>query len=47
VSALVVDDEYLGLATVDTLAPYVARRRLDVSWDGDPLRVDGDPVDST
>lgn len=39
------DDEYLGLATRQTLAPHVARRRLDVSWDADPLRVDREPTD--
>jgi len=43
----VVDDgEYLGLATRETLAPHVARHRLDVSWDAEPLRVDRDPSDA-
>jgi CBS domain-containing protein len=39
----VVDDEYLGLATRETLTPHVARHRLDISWDADPLRVDREP----
>jgi CBS domain-containing protein len=41
------DDEYLGLATRETLAPHVARHRLDISWDADPLRVDREPADPT
>jgi len=40
------DDEYLGLATRETLAPHVTRRRLDVSWEAEPLRVDRDPPDA-
>jgi CBS domain-containing protein len=44
--AVVDDDEYLGLATRETLAPHVARHRLDVSWDADPLRVDREPPDA-
>jgi CBS domain-containing protein len=43
--AVVDDGEYLGLATRETLAPHVARHRLDVSWDADPLRVDREPPD--
>lgn len=39
------DDEFLGLATRETLAPHVARHRLDVSWDADPLRVDRETAD--
>mgnify|MGYP006276502763 FL=1 len=43
----VVDDtgDYLGLATRDALAPHVARHRLDVTWDREPLAVDHEPAD--
>ena len=44
--AVVDDGEYLGLATRETFAPHVARHRLDVSWDADPLRVDDEPRDA-
>lgn len=44
--AVVDDDEYLGLATRETLAPHVARHRLDIQWDAEPLRVDSDHADT-
>lgn len=31
---------YLGIVTKNDLAPYLSRQRLDISWDGDPLRID-------
>ncbi|WP_227134306.1 CBS domain-containing protein [Halorubellus salinus] len=43
---VVADDEYLGLVSRDTLAPHVARHRLDIDWDADPLRVDPDAADA-
>ncbi|WP_323677134.1 CBS domain-containing protein [Halorubellus sp. PRR65] len=45
--AVVDDGEYLGLATRETLAPHVARHRLDVTWDAEPLRVDRDQPDAS
>lgn len=35
----VVDEtgEYRGLVTRESLAPYLSRQRLDVTWEGDPL----------
>ena len=35
----VVGDEYEGFVTVDALAPYLPRHRLDITWDGDPIRL--------
>lgn len=35
----VVDDGYEGFVTRDLLAPYLPRHRVDVSWDGDPIRL--------
>ncbi len=35
----VVDDGYVGFVTVGALAPYLPRHRLDVTWDGDPVRL--------
>jgi CBS domain-containing protein len=35
----VVDDEYVGFVTVEALAPYLPRHRLEVTWDGDPVRL--------
>jgi CBS domain-containing protein len=45
----VVDEtgDYLGLATRETLAPHVARHRLDVTWDRDPLAIDREPADQS
>lgn len=37
----IVDDEgYCGLVSLPSLAPFLSRTRLEVTWDGDPLRVD-------
>jgi CBS domain-containing protein len=34
----VVDDgEYVGFLTRGSLAPYLSRQRLEVTWEGDPL----------
>ena len=34
----VVDDGYVGFVTRDQLAPYLPRHRLDITWDGEPIR---------
>lgn len=36
----IVDDEYHGLVTRDTIAPYVSRKRLEITWNADPLTID-------
>lgn len=43
----VVDDdgEYHGVVTRDTIAPYVSRRRLDITWDAEPLSLDRESPD--
>jgi CBS domain-containing protein len=38
----VVDDGYCGLLTRESLAPTVARNRLDVDWQGEPLTLGDD-----
>jgi CBS domain-containing protein len=35
----VVDGGYVGYVTVGKLAPYLPRHRLEVTWDGDPVRL--------
>ena len=35
----VVDDGYVGFVTASVLAPYLPRHRLDVTWNGDPVRL--------
>ncbi|WP_336327603.1 CBS domain-containing protein [Halovenus sp. HT40] len=35
----VVDDGYEGFVTGEQLAPYLPRHRLDISWNGDPIRL--------
>lgn len=35
----VIDGGYVGFVTVGTLAPYLPRHRLEVTWDGDPVRL--------
>lgn len=40
------DDEYHGLVTRGTLAPYLSRQRLGITWDGEPLTVDTDSSDA-
>ncbi|MEF8884939.1 MAG: CBS domain-containing protein [Haloarculaceae archaeon] len=39
----VVDGEggYRGVVTRECLAPYLSRHRLEVTWEGEPLRLDG------
>lgn len=34
----VVDDGYQGFVTVEQLAPYLPRHRLEITWDGEPIR---------
>ncbi|WP_436933575.1 CBS domain-containing protein [Halovenus marina] len=34
------DDGYQGLVTRDTLAPYLSRKRLEITWDDEPLRIE-------
>jgi CBS domain-containing protein len=36
----VVDEEYHGLVTREALAPYLSRKRLAITWDDEPLRID-------
>lgn len=31
---------YHGLVTHDDLAPYLTRQRLEITWDGEPLRIE-------
>jgi CBS domain-containing protein len=35
----VVDDGYEGFVTADQLAPYLPRHRLDINWDGEPIKL--------
>lgn len=35
----VVDEDYVGFVTVETLAPYLPRHRLAITWNGDPVRL--------
>lgn len=35
----VVDDGYEGFVTREQLAPYLPRHRLEITWDGDPIRL--------
>ncbi|MXR52041.1 CBS domain-containing protein [Halovenus sp. WSH3] len=35
----IVDNGYEGFVTADHLAPYLPRHRLDIRWDGDPIRL--------
>jgi CBS domain-containing protein len=41
------DDEYHGLISRDSLAPYLSRQRLGITWNGDPLALDEKPTEST
>lgn len=34
------DGTYHGLVSLRSLAPFLARHRLDVTWNGTPLRID-------
>jgi CBS domain-containing protein len=34
------DGEYHGLVTREALAPYLSRKRLEITWDDEPLRID-------
>lgn len=36
---VVEDDSLVGLVTRDTIAPYLARHHMEITWDGDPLRL--------
>ncbi|MDQ2051253.1 CBS domain-containing protein [Natronolimnohabitans sp. A-GB9] len=39
----VVDGEtYRGLVSAEALAPYLSRRRLEIDWQDDPMRIDAD-----
>lgn len=40
------DEEYHGIVTREAIAPYVSRRRLDVTWDAEPLTLDGESSDA-
>lgn len=40
------ENEYYGLVTRETLAPYLSRQRLGITWDGEPLRIDGELSDT-
>ena len=40
------DDEYHGLVTRDSLAPYLSRQRLGITWNGDPLALDEESADA-
>lgn len=33
---------YRGLVSASTLAPYLSRRRLEIEWQDDPIRIGGD-----
>lgn len=37
---VVVDDIYRGLVSLESLAPFLARTRLEVAWKGEPVHVD-------
>lgn len=39
---VVSDGAYCGLVSASTLAPYLSRRRLEIDWEGDPIRIDAD-----
>ncbi|ELY52542.1 CBS domain-containing protein [Natronolimnohabitans innermongolicus] len=40
---VVADGEtYRGLVSASTLAPSLSRRRLEIDWRGDPVRIDAD-----
>lgn len=34
------DGDLVGVATRETLAPYLSRRRLEIDWKGEPLSMD-------
>lgn len=36
-------ETYCGLVSADTLAPYLSRRRLEIEWHAEPVRIDGTP----
>jgi len=36
---VVEDSSLVGLVTRDTIAPYLARHHMEITWDGDPLRL--------
>ena len=39
----IVDDTgYCGIVTASRLAPYLSRRRLEIEWQDDPVRIDTD-----
>ena len=40
------DEEYHGVVTRDSIAPYVSRRRLDITWDAEPLTLDRESTDT-
>ncbi|WP_440770485.1 CBS domain-containing protein [Natronorubrum sp. DTA28] len=33
-------ETYCGLVSMSTLSPYLSRRRLDIDWQDDPIRID-------
>lgn len=33
------ENSLVGLVTRDTIAPYLARHHMEITWDGDPLRL--------
>ncbi|WP_440763853.1 CBS domain-containing protein [Natronorubrum sp. DTA7] len=35
-------ETYCGLVSMSTLSPYLSRRRLDIDWQDDPIRIDAD-----
>ena len=35
-------ETYCGLVSISTLAPYLSRRRLDIDWQDDPIRIGAD-----
>ncbi|ADB61879.1 putative signal transduction protein with CBS domains [Haloterrigena turkmenica DSM 5511] len=39
---VVSDGAYCGLVSASTLAPYLSRRRLEIDWEDDPVRIDDD-----
>lgn len=41
------DDTVHGLVTRDTLAPYVSRNRLEITWQAEPLTIDAESPEST
>ncbi|WP_339105814.1 CBS domain-containing protein [Haloterrigena salinisoli] len=39
---VVSDGAYCGLVSASTLAPYLSRRRLEIEWRDEPIRIDAD-----